>query len=115
MTLESKANMTGLTEIEVDNQVGKKSKAAAKAKSLTSLDAAILRDIDVTLTAVLGRGKTTVRQLLELSSGEVIELDTPLDGRIELQLNGQVIALGEIVAVDDKFGVRITQIVAKKE
>lgn len=87
----------------------------AKAKPLRALDPGVLHDVDIGLIAVVGEGRMTVRELLELTSGSVIELDTPLDGRVELHLNGRVIALGELVAVKDKFGVRINQIVAEPE
>lgn len=85
-----------------------------KQRSLKALDPAILQDMDISLTAVLGQGKATVRQLLELTNGSVVTLDTPLDGRVELKLNERLIAVGELVAVEDKYGVRITQIVAEK-
>jgi flagellar motor switch protein FliN len=77
-----------------------------------ALDSDIFSDIDVKLTAILGRGTIAVRTLLDLGEGSVLDLDTPLDGTIDLLLNDRVIAQGEIVAVDDKFGVRITKTVA---
>jgi flagellar motor switch protein FliN len=84
----------------------------AKGKPIISLDASILSDVDVTLNAILGRGSVTVRRLLNLSVGEAVELDTLLNGMIDLTLNGKIVARGELVAVEDKFGVRITEIIA---
>lgn len=92
-----------------------KAQSKAKAKPLRALDPGVLQDLDVSLIAVVGEGKITVRELLGLTAGSVIALDTPLDGRVELHLNGRKIAVGELVAVDDKFGVRIIQVIAEPE
>lgn len=102
-------------KLNTEQQAITKSKTHAKGGGLQSLSPGVLQDMDVSLTAIVGQGKLTVSQLLELSSGSVINLDTPLDGRVELRLNDRVIALGELVAVEDKFGVRITQIVFEQE
>lgn len=77
---------------------------------LLSLDAAILRDVKVSLAIRLGEASLTVEELLELRSGSVVKLDRLLTEPIDLQLNGAVVARGEIVAVDDNFGVRILEI-----
>lgn len=81
-----------------------------RGKPSDTLDPSVLGDVEVQLTAVLGRGHISVGQLLSLSSGSLIELDTPLDGSVDIRLNNRIVARGEIVAVDDRFGVRITQI-----
>jgi flagellar motor switch protein FliN len=83
-------------------------------RPIVTLDADIFSDVDVNLCAILGRGTIAVRALLDLSEGSILDLDTPLDGTIDLVLNDRVIAQGEIVAVEDKFGVRITKIVADR-
>jgi flagellar motor switch protein FliN len=85
----------------------------AKGKPVVALNASILGDVDVTLSAILGRGSIPVRRLLELSVGDAVELDTPLNGVLDLTLNGKTVARGELVAVEDKFGVRITEIIAE--
>lgn len=102
-------------KLNTEPQATTKSKVRVKANSLKALSPGVLHDMDVSLTAIVGHGRLTVSQLLELSSGSVIDLDTPLDGRVELRLNDRVVALGELVAVEDKFGVRITQIVFEQE
>jgi flagellar motor switch protein FliN len=78
-------------------------------RPLTTIDAEIFNDVDVRLTAVLGHGTIAVRALLDLSDGSVIGLDTPLDGLVDLILNNHVVAQGEIVTVNDRFGVRVTR------
>jgi flagellar motor switch protein FliN len=78
-------------------------------RPLTTIDAEIFNDVDVRLTAVLGHGTIAVRALLDLSNGSVIDLDTPLDGLVDLILNNHIVAQGEIVTVNDRFGIRITR------
>jgi flagellar motor switch protein FliN len=85
----------------------------AKGKPVVALSASILGDVEVTMSAILGRGTIPVRRLLELSVGDAVELDTPLNGLLDLTLNGRIVARGELVAVEDKFGVRITEIIAE--
>jgi flagellar motor switch protein FliN len=79
-------------------------------RPITTLNADIFSDVDVQLTAVLGHGILAVRALLDLTEGSIIDLDTPLDGLINLTLNNRVVAQGEIVTVNDRFGVRISKI-----
>lgn len=86
-----------------------------KGKPVVTLDSEILGDVEIRLTAMLGEGTLKVSQLLALGEGSLVELDTPLDGQIDLVLNDTLIAKGEIVAVDDHFGVRITHVIAAKK
>jgi flagellar motor switch protein FliN len=88
-------------------------KAAPSGAPLVNLDSAIFKDVSVTLQAKLGEVSLTVAELLALRTGEVLKLDLQLESPIELRLNQSTVALGEIVAVDDHFGVRITEISAK--
>ena len=81
---------------------------------LITLDSSIFSDVSVELTVTLGHGTIAVRDLLKLKAGSNIELDTPLDGYVDVMLNNRLIAKGEIVAVGDRFGVRIAQIFAEK-
>ncbi len=94
--------------ISVEREAPSKGKQAP----LVTLDSDVFADVDVSLTAVLGRGTMTVQQLLNLVEGDVVDLDTPLDGTVDITLNDRLVAQGEIVAVEDHFGVRITKIVA---
>lgn len=101
--------------MEVENSSGAASGVKAKGgKPLVTLDADIFKDVEVTLNVTLGQGMITVRDLLALTEGSAIELDTPLDGLVDVMLNGRLVAKGEIVAVGDRFGVRIAQIAAEK-
>jgi flagellar motor switch protein FliN/FliY len=78
--------------------------------SLVSLDAAIFKDVQVELRARLGLATLSVDALLALKSGSVVQLDTKLNDLVELRLNDSIVALGEIVAVGDHFGLRIVNV-----
>ena len=91
---------------------GEKSIAAEKA--IERLDPEIFGDVKVELMANLGRGEMTVSELVNLASDMVVPLDTPLNGLVELKFKEHVVARGEIVSVGDQFGVRISEIVARK-
>jgi flagellar motor switch protein FliN/FliY len=82
---------------------------------IAMLDPEVLGNVGVELAATLGRGSLTMHRLASLETGEVVALDTPLNGVVELSLNGKLVARGEIVAVGDKFGVRISEILTRKQ
>ena len=71
----------------------------------------ILGDVEMTVTAELGRAYMTVRELLSLTPGSIVELDRIAGTPIDVLVNGTVVARGEVVVVDEEFGVRITEIV----
>ena len=71
----------------------------------------LLLDVTVPLTVELGQTSMKIEEVLKLSPGAVIELDTHADEPIELKVNGKLIARGEIVVVEDFFGIRICEIV----
>jgi flagellar motor switch protein FliN/FliY len=79
------------------------------------LDPAVLGGLKIDIIAQLGRGTMTIDELARLGSGEVVRLDTPLNGVIDLTLNGALVARGEIVAIDDQFGVRVTEILVRAQ
>ena len=70
----------------------------------------LIRDVKVSLAARLGRAEITVSRLFALKEGETITLEESVDAPVDLILEGKVVARGQIVAVDDRFGVRITEI-----
>ena len=72
----------------------------------------LLRDVEMEVTAELGRTRMTVRELLSLAPGAVVELDRAAGSPADLLVNGTLIARGEVVVVDEDFGIRITEIVA---
>ena len=79
-------------------------------KRLVPVFSDVLADVGVELTVRLGSGAMTVRDLLSLKVGATIELDMPLNGMVDVCLNDAVVARGEIVAVGDHYGVRVTEV-----
>ena len=80
-----------------------------------TLNAKIFNDVDVTLSASLGHGTMTVRDLLDLRKDGIVTLETPLNGTVTLMLNDRAVAIGELVAVGDHFGVRIVSIINSED
>ena len=73
----------------------------------------LLGDVEMGVTAELGRTRMTVRDLLSLAPGAVVELDRVAGSPVDLLVNGTLIARGEVVVVDDEFGVRISEIISR--
>lgn len=71
---------------------------------------ALLSDVELGVTAELGRTRLTVRDVLGLTPGSIIELDRSAGAPVDVVVNGTLIARGEVVVIDEEFGVRITQI-----
>jgi flagellar motor switch protein FliN/FliY len=69
-----------------------------------------LHDVEMEVTVELGRARRTVRDMLEVQVGSVIELDRAAGSPVDVLVNGRLIARGEVVVVDDEFAVRITEI-----
>ncbi|MET4682552.1 FliM/FliN family flagellar motor switch protein [Brevundimonas faecalis] len=86
------------------------SAASTADASLVSLQSALFKGVSVDVEASLGSVALTVEHVLGMKNGEVLTLDKRLNEQVELTLNGQVIARGELVAVDDHFGVRLTEV-----
>lgn len=83
------------------------------AESNDNLD--LIMDIPLNLSVVLGRSKKTVRDILNFNTGSVIELDKLTDEPLEILLNGRLIATGEVVVINENFGVRITDILSPQQ
>lgn len=78
-------------------------------------DIDLILDIPVQLTVELGRTKITIKSLLQLAQGSVVELDGLAGEPMDVLVNGCLIAQGEVVVVNDKFGVRLTDIITPAE
>ncbi len=72
----------------------------------------LLLDVEMDVTAELGRTRMTVRSLLDLEPGSIVELDRMAGSPVDLLVNGRLIARGEVVVVDEEFALRLTEIVA---
>ena len=75
----------------------------------------MIMDIPVRITVELGRTKISIRNLLQLAHGSVVELDGLAGEPMDVLVNGTLIAQGEVVVVNDKFGIRLTDIITPQE
>lgn len=75
----------------------------------------LLLNVSLQITAELGKAKMNVRDILKLGTGSVVELDRLAGGPVDLLVNNKLVARGEVVAIDDNFGVRITELIERPE
>lgn len=85
------------------------------ARSETPNDLDLILDIPVSLTVELGRTKVAIKSLLQLAQGSVVELDGLAGEPMDVLVNGCLIAQGEVVVVNEKFGIRLTDIITPGE
>ena len=78
-------------------------------------DINMILDIPVQLTVELGRTRIPIKHILQLAQGSVVELETMAGEPMDVLVNGYLIAQGEVVVVNDKFGIRLTDIVTPSE
>jgi flagellar motor switch protein FliN/FliY len=77
----------------------------------TAADLSPVFDVPVHISAVLGKASMSVAQLLKLSSGSILELDRRVGEAIDIYVNNRLVARGEVVVVDDRLGVTMTEII----
>jgi flagellar motor switch protein FliN/FliY len=87
--------------------------AAKNTPAAPNLD--LVRDIHVTLTVELGRTEMVINDILALTPGKVIELDRLAGEPLDILVNGTLLAKGEVVVVDENFGIRLTAIIDPAE
>ncbi|WP_119561123.1 flagellar motor switch protein FliN [Vibrio cholerae] len=74
-----------------------------------------IMDIPVPISMEVGRSKISIRNLLQLNQGSVVELDRIAGESLDVMVNGTLIAHGEVVVVNDKFGIRLTDVISQTE
>jgi len=89
--------------------------SASDIQTNTPNDIDFILDIPVQLTVELGRTKIAIKNLLQLAQGSVVELDGMAGEPMDVLVNGCLIAQGEVVVVNDKFGIRLTDIITPAE
>ena len=94
---------------------GEATEAASGAETDSSRRLEFLLDVPLDITVELGRSRMSIQDLLALSPGSVIELDKMAGEALDILVNDRLIARGEAVVVNDKFGIRITEIVSPTE
>lgn len=97
---------------EVDKQDESKESSAPSTEEL-NLD--VILDVPVTLSAEIGQTQINIRNLLQLNQGSVVELDRLAGEPLDILLNGTLIAHGEVVVVNEKFGIRLTDVISQSE
>lgn len=85
-------------------------RTAADAPPLSDKDIGLVGHVPVTLVAQLGTVAMTVEQLFKLRQGDVLSMAEALDAPVTLLLNGKPVARGELLAVDDQLGIRVTEL-----
>jgi flagellar motor switch protein FliN/FliY len=87
--------------------------AASDAKSDINMD--VILDVPVTLSMEVGRTRVPIRNLLQLNQGSVVELERVAGEPLDVFVNGTLIAHGEVVVVNEKFGIRLTDVISPAE
>jgi flagellar motor switch protein FliN/FliY len=75
----------------------------------------VILDVPVTLSMEVGRTRVPIRNLLQLNQGSVVELDRAAGEPLDVYVNGTLIAHGEVVVVNEKFGIRLTDVISPAE
>ncbi|HEV7864096.1 MAG TPA: flagellar motor switch protein FliN [Acidimicrobiia bacterium] len=89
--------------------------AGAPARSVAGGPIELLHEVEMGVTVELGRTRMLVRDILDLSPGSVIELDRAAGAPIDVLVNGTLIARGEVVVIDEEFGIRITEVIGYED
>ena len=75
----------------------------------------LILDVPLQVTVELGRTHKSIKEILDLTNGSIVELDKLAGEPVDIQVNGKLLAKGEVVVIDENFGVRITDIVSPEE
>jgi flagellar motor switch protein FliN len=111
---ETLEDVKGIDEAEEGDKDGEGlGEEAASSGETKSMD--LILDIPLTVTVELGRSKMLINDLLQLGQGSVIELTKLVGEPLEVLVNQKLVARGEVVVVNEKFGVRLTDIVSPME
>jgi flagellar motor switch protein FliN/FliY len=94
-----------------ENQDSKASQADVRGERASIENLRVLENIEVRMTVEVGRTEITIRDLLRLNEGSVVELDRLAGDPLDILINGTMIAKGEVVMVGERFGVRFGEIV----
>jgi flagellar motor switch protein FliN len=87
--------------------------ASGEANRDVNLD--VILDVPVTLSMEVGRTRIPIRNLLQLNQGSVVELDRAAGEPLDVFVNGTLVAHGEVVVVNEKFGIRLTDVISPAE
>jgi flagellar motor switch protein FliN/FliY len=106
---QEKADQSKAQQVELDEFVNPAGGVAGRP------DLDVILDIPVTISMEVGRTSITIRNLLQLNQGSVIELDRLAGEPLDVLVNGTLVAHGEVVVVNEKFGIRMTDVISPSE
>ena len=113
--VEDEGTGEGAGETAVEEQEGTNEEEGGKADEGKEANLDLILDIPLSVTVELGRSKMLINDLLQLGQGSVIELTKLVGDPLEVMVNDKLVARGEVVVVNEKFGVRLTDIVTPME
>ena len=112
MTSSDEAAQLAAFEALTATSASKTSNATGEKNDL-NLD--VILDVPVTLSLVVGHARIPIRNLLQLNQGSVVELDRAAGEPLDVFVNGTLVAHGEVVVVNEKFGIRLTDVISPSE
>ena len=89
--------------------------ASMSASATAEVNLDVILDVPVTLSMEVGRTRIPIRNLLQLNQGSVVELDRAAGEPLDVFVNGTLVAHGEVVVVNEKFGIRLTDVISPSE
>jgi flagellar motor switch protein FliN/FliY len=115
--MQEQAVSDGIADVDVDDisTVALDEFQREKSGSNHNPDLDVILDIPVSISMEVGRTSITIRNLLQLNQGSVIELDRLAGEPLDVLVNGTLIAHGEVVVVNEKFGIRMTDVISPSE
>ncbi len=108
-------NQSGDTEKQVASAPLQELDGTTQGANDSEVKLDVVLDVPLTMSVEVGRTRVSIRDLLKLSQGSVLELDRLAGEPLDVLFNGTLIAQGEIVVVNDKFGIRLTDVVSPSE
>ena len=102
-------------EMAAEQQKSSSAAQPARQTSMDNPDLDVILDIPVEIAMEVGKTSITIRNLLQLNQGSVIELDRLAGEPLDVLVNGTLIAQGEVVVVNDKLGIRMTDVISPSE
>ncbi len=108
--LDEQGDSNGVAPVELDELQDE-----SQPLNLENPDLDVILDIPVTISMEVGSTEIAIRNLLQLSQGSVIELDRMAGEPLDIKVNGTLIAHGEVVVVNERFGIRLTDVVSPTE
>jgi flagellar motor switch protein FliN len=109
------SNPPPMTEVENVARSNSFDKSLAMGGTLTSPNVELLLDIPLNVTIELGRSRLSIRKVLELGPGSIVELDRLAGEPVDLLVNDKIVARGEVVVVDEYFGIRVLSLISPEE